>query len=196
MRVGHQTYSVPSRLMGHFVEARRYADTIEIIYKKKPVEIMPRVRGEGAARIDYRHVIWSFVTKPGAFARYRYREELFPSLTFCRAYDALKARPERADIEYLRILHPSGSKHDGASRRGCADRNPRRGQSDQLRSRSRSRGADQAEGARDRDPVSRISLPTIVSSQEVPRERRTSDRARPRSPPSWCSVSLPRAMKR
>jgi hypothetical protein len=49
------------------------------------------------------------VTKPGAFARYRYREELFPTLTFRRTYDALKARTERADVEYLRILHLAAS---------------------------------------------------------------------------------------
>ena len=42
------------------------------------------------ARIDYRHVIWSLVRKPGAFAAYRYREDLFPSLAFRRAYDALR----------------------------------------------------------------------------------------------------------
>lgn len=60
-------------------------------------------------RIDYRHVIWSLVTKPGAFARYRYREELFPTLTFRRAYDALRSRTERADVEYLRILHLAAS---------------------------------------------------------------------------------------
>ncbi len=109
VRVGHQTYSVPSRLIGHLVEARRHADTIEILYRKKTVEVMPRVRGDGAARIDYRHVIWSLVTKPGAFAPYRYREELFPTLTFRRAYDALRARTERADVEYLRILHLAAS---------------------------------------------------------------------------------------
>ena len=109
VRVGHQTYSVPSRLIGHFVEARRHPDTIEILYRKKTVEVMPRVRGDGAARIDYRHVIWSLVTKPGAFARYRYREELFPTLAFRRTYDALKARTERADVEYLRILHLAAS---------------------------------------------------------------------------------------
>jgi hypothetical protein len=109
VRVGHQTYSVPSRLIGHVVEARRHPDTIEILYRKKMVEVMPRVRGESAARIDYRHVIWSLVTKPGAFARYRYREELFPTLTFRRAYDALRARTERADVEYLRILHLAAS---------------------------------------------------------------------------------------
>ncbi|HEY8945691.1 MAG TPA: IS21 family transposase, partial [Polyangiaceae bacterium] len=61
-------------------------------------------------RIDYRHVIWSLARKPGAFARYRYREELFPTLTFRFAYDALvEARGERADIEYVRILHLAAS---------------------------------------------------------------------------------------
>jgi hypothetical protein len=109
VRVGHQTYSVPSRLIGHLVEVRRHPDTIELLYRRKTVEVMPRVRGESAARIDYRHVIWSLVTKPGAFARYRYREELFPSLTFRKAYDALRARTERADVEYLRILHLAAS---------------------------------------------------------------------------------------
>jgi len=44
--------------------------------------------------------------KPGAFANYQYREELFPSVVFRQAYDALaKAKPERADKEYLSILH-------------------------------------------------------------------------------------------
>jgi hypothetical protein len=71
---------------------------------------MPRLRGETYHRIDYRHVIWSLVRKPGAFARYRFREELFPSLVFRRAYDALvDARGERADVEYVRILHLAAS---------------------------------------------------------------------------------------
>ena len=44
--------------------------------------------------------------KPGAFARYRFREQLFPTLNFRRAYDALREwRGERADVEYVRILH-------------------------------------------------------------------------------------------
>ena len=36
---------------------------------------MPRLRGEDEHRIDYRHVIGWLVRKPGAFARYRYRED-------------------------------------------------------------------------------------------------------------------------
>ncbi len=65
---------------------------------------MPRLRGRDH-HIDCRHVIGALVRKPGAFARYRYREELFPTLTFRRAYDALVGtHGERADLEYLRIL--------------------------------------------------------------------------------------------
>jgi hypothetical protein len=61
-------------------------------YRGKTIETMPRIRGEKDHRIDYRHVIWSLVKKPGAFARDRYREELFPSMVFRRAYDALRLR--------------------------------------------------------------------------------------------------------
>ena len=51
-------------------------------------------------------MINSLVRKPGAFARYRFREQLFPTLHFRLTYDALKQwRGERADVEYVRILH-------------------------------------------------------------------------------------------
>jgi hypothetical protein len=83
---------------------------VEVRYHDTTVETMPRLRGPQSFRIDYRHVIWSLVRKPGAFARYRYREELFPTLVFRQAYDALRSwRGERADIEYVRILHLAAS---------------------------------------------------------------------------------------
>jgi hypothetical protein len=105
-----RTYSVPSRLIGCEVEIRQHPEVVEVWYRGKLTESMPRLRGEQYHRIDYRHVIWSLVRKPGAFARYRYREELFPSLVFRRAYDALRdARGERADVEYVRILHLAAS---------------------------------------------------------------------------------------
>lgn len=108
----HRVYSVPSRLIGCEVEIRQHPDVIEVFYRDrtKPTATMPRIRGERYHQIDYRHVIWSLVRKPGAFARYRFREELFPSLVFRRAYDALvDARGERADVEYVRILHLAAS---------------------------------------------------------------------------------------
>ena len=110
IRVSGRRSSVPSRLIGHVVEARQHPDTVEVYYRGQLVETMPRIRGEGGARIDYRHVIWSLVRKPGAFARYRYREELFPTLAFRRAYNRLrKSRGDRADLDYVRILHLAAS---------------------------------------------------------------------------------------
>ncbi len=106
IRVSNRTYSVPSRLIGHSVEVRQHPDVIEVYYRNKLVERMPRLRSRAEYRIDYRHVIGSLVRKPGAFARYRYREELFPTIHFRRAYDRLRmSHGERADVEYVRILH-------------------------------------------------------------------------------------------
>ena len=105
IRVAHRTYSVPARLMGLTVEARVHADLVEVRYRGQLVQTMPRLRGEDEHRVDYRHVIGWLVRKPGAFARYRYREDLFPAVTFRRAYDALQTtHGERADVEYMRIL--------------------------------------------------------------------------------------------
>ena len=110
IHVGGRVYSVPARLIGHEVEARLFPDIIEVRFAGKVVETMPRLRGEATHRVDYRHVIWSLVRKPGAFAAYRFREDLFPSLAFRRTYDALRAaRGDRADIEYVRVLHLAAS---------------------------------------------------------------------------------------
>ena len=101
-----RTYTVPSRLIGKEVQIRLYAEHLEVYYKGTFVDRMERVRGEKEARVDYRHVIGSLVRKPGAFARYRFREQMFPTMTFRLAYDALREwRGERADVEYVRILH-------------------------------------------------------------------------------------------
>lgn len=106
IQVRANTYSVPSRLGGEKVRVRIYDDRLEIYYAQKRQLTVERMRGRGGHRINYRHVIWSLARKPGAFQRYRYREDLFPSLTFRRAYDALcEGLPQRrADIEYLSSL--------------------------------------------------------------------------------------------
>lgn len=107
IRVLNNTYSVPSRLQGERVVVRISEMTLELYYGGRRQLVIDRLLGEGRARIDYRHVIWSLVRKPGAFARYRYREAMFPLPVFRRAYDELvEALPERqADLDYLRILH-------------------------------------------------------------------------------------------
>lgn len=111
IRVKHNAYSVPSRLIGEAVRVRIYDDRLEVYYGNVYQFSAERLHGRHGHRIDYRHIIWSLVQKPGAFARYRYREDLFPSLVFRRAYDALsEGRAGRdADLEYLRVLHFAAS---------------------------------------------------------------------------------------
>jgi hypothetical protein len=107
IRVQNNTYSVPPRLRGERLVVRLFDLHLEVYYGDKRQLVIERLRGEGKHRIDYRHVIWSLVKKPWAFARYRYRESLFPSKPLRRAYDSLvSGLPERrAELEYLRVLH-------------------------------------------------------------------------------------------
>jgi hypothetical protein len=111
IRVKSCAYSVPSRLIGARVRVRLFEHRIEVYYTNKLELGCERLRGKSTVRIDYRHVIWSLVRKPGAFARYVYRDELFPTVTFRRAYDAIQAAQPgiKGDVEYLRILHLAAS---------------------------------------------------------------------------------------
>jgi hypothetical protein len=111
VRVKHCAYSVPSRLIGEWVKVRIFEDRIEVRYGGKEEVSCERLRGRNLHRIDYRHVIWSLVRKPGGFARYVFREELFPSVVFRRAYDAIQTPHHgvSGDLEYLRILHHAAS---------------------------------------------------------------------------------------
>jgi hypothetical protein len=103
--VDHNTYSVPSRLVGEKVDVKLYAERVEVWYGQKKVESLPRLRGRFNHRVNYRHIIHWLVRKPGAFEHYRYRDELFPTTYFRAAYDWLRVRrPAGANREYLRIL--------------------------------------------------------------------------------------------
>lgn len=104
--VQKNVYSVHSRLIKEEVEAVVRAEEIEIWYAQRRVETLPRLRGEGRHRIDYRHVIDWLVRKPGAFENYCYRDDLFPTSRFRIAYDDLvRQSPARATREYLGILN-------------------------------------------------------------------------------------------
>lgn len=111
VRVKHCAYSVPSRLIGEWVRVRIFEDRLEVKFADELQLACERLRGRNLRRIDYRHVIWSLVRKPGGFARYVYREEMFPSRVFREAYDAIcAARPgTKGDLEYCRILHLAAS---------------------------------------------------------------------------------------
>jgi len=103
--VDRNTYSVNSRFIGEEVEARLGLESVEIWYAGRRVEVLPRLRGRGKHRVDYRHIIDWLVRKPGAFDNYRYRKDLFPTSRFRMAWDALRERvPSRAARHYLEIL--------------------------------------------------------------------------------------------
>ena len=111
VRIKHCAYSVPSRLIGEWVRVQIFEDKIEVRYADELQLACERLLGRNRRRIDYRHVIWSLVRKPGAFARYVYRDEMFPQLVFRKAYDAIQEvrAGTRGDLEYLRILHLAAS---------------------------------------------------------------------------------------
>jgi len=106
IQVRANTYSVPSRLIGSKVDVRIAAETITVTHQGHVVQTMQRLYGKQRVAINYRHVIDSLVRKPGAFANYRYREEMFPNTQFRIAYDMLHtAHAESvADKKYIGIL--------------------------------------------------------------------------------------------
>jgi transposase len=115
IRVLHNRYSVHSRLIGEKVQVRAYAEWLDIWYGQRRVDRLPRLQGKENHRIDYRHIIDWLVRKPGAFANYRYRDDLFPTSRFRIAYDILKDEsPARADREYLKILHLAAKESESA----------------------------------------------------------------------------------
>ena len=57
IRVAGNRYSVDSRLIGERVQVRVFADELQVWYAQRHVETVPRLRGAGKHRIQYRHII-------------------------------------------------------------------------------------------------------------------------------------------
>jgi hypothetical protein len=112
IHVERNAYSVNSRLIGEKVDVRLYAERLEVWYGQRKVEDLPRLRGRGKSKIQYRHVIDWLVRKPGAFENYCYREEMFPTSRFRTAYDVLRERSgpgaARAYLEILQLAAHEG----------------------------------------------------------------------------------------
>jgi hypothetical protein len=106
INVRTNTYSVPSRLIGKLVDLRIGAEQITVTHHGHLIQTMPRIVGKNQSAINYRHIIDSLVRKPGAFASYQYREEMFPTSSFRMAWDVLRATHSEkvADKMYVRIL--------------------------------------------------------------------------------------------
>jgi hypothetical protein len=105
IHVGGNVYSLPSRLIGEQVDVHVGAETLDVWHGARKLDTLPRLRGRGKHRVEYRHVIDWLVRKPGAFEEYRYRDAMFPTSRFRIAYDVLTdRRGGRAVKEYLEIL--------------------------------------------------------------------------------------------
>jgi hypothetical protein len=115
VRILNNSYSVNSRLIGEYVEARIHINYIEIWYAQKLIDTLPLIRGRQHYQVQYRHIIDWLIRKPGAFENYRYKEGLFPSSHFRMAYDYLKEHsPLIADKEYLKILYLAAKENESA----------------------------------------------------------------------------------
>lgn len=106
IRVNKHTYSVPSRLIGHTLRVERHEAELKVHLGREFLFCLPRLRGDGCALVDFRHVITGLLRKPGAFIHYRHREALYPSAVFRAAFDRLVSdHGERPGvIEYLHLL--------------------------------------------------------------------------------------------
>ena len=94
-------YTVPSRLIGHLVEARVYDDRVEVHTGGRcPLALPRRRRGKDENRayvINYHHVIHSLRRKPMALANLVYRNEMFPREEYRRCFETvLETLSERA----------------------------------------------------------------------------------------------------
>ena len=106
IRIETNTYSVHSRLIGETLRVGVKANSIELWVAQKCVARFPRLRGKHKHRISYRHIIHSLHRKPGAFAQYQYKDDLYPSSWFRKAYDWLSEyTPSKASKYYLEILY-------------------------------------------------------------------------------------------
>lgn len=105
IRVRKQAYTVPSRLIGSKLLARIYENGIILWSGTHEVARLPLGRGDSGVVFDFRHIIDHLVRKSGAFAGYRWREELFPAPAYRAAFDHLERKcPDKADQRYLQIL--------------------------------------------------------------------------------------------
>jgi hypothetical protein len=106
IRVKKVGYSVPARLIGQELKVEVYEQELKLYSGRELLLSLPRRVGDRGVVLDYRHVIDHLLRKPGAFERYRYREQLFPSRSFRQAYDQLVAQQgaRRGAVEYLRLL--------------------------------------------------------------------------------------------
>lgn len=89
-------YSAPSQLIGHRIMVRLYPSHIEvwhggqrIIQRPKAIVRTGRTR---PSHIDYRDLVGALKMKPGAFARWTLRDEVFPREVYRLTWERLSQR--------------------------------------------------------------------------------------------------------
>jgi hypothetical protein len=104
-------YTVPSRLVGTRLKVHIYDDRLVCYLGTTPVlTVARRYRraGDKAVRqVDWRHLVGALVKKPQAFRHSVFRDDLFPTAAFRRAWNALDERlePRKACRIYVGLLH-------------------------------------------------------------------------------------------
>ena len=93
-------YSAPSRLIGHRLMVRLYAQRLECWLGGQRVYECERATHRDGQRhprgIDYRHLVGALKRKPGAFARWTLRDAAFPRAVYRQTWERLiAAKPER-----------------------------------------------------------------------------------------------------
>ena len=88
------------------MRVERYEAELKVFLGRELVLRLPRQRGDRGALIDFRHVVGPLLRKPGAFAGYQHREQLYPTPRYRAAYDQLVVdHGERQGVvEYLQVL--------------------------------------------------------------------------------------------
>ena len=107
-------YTVPSRLIGHWLAVRVYDDRIVCFLGSTEVATLRRGRSPDHSKraqvVDYRHVIHALRRKPMALLNLVYRDQLFPRAAYARAFEALLAglgekRACRTMVGLLALAH-------------------------------------------------------------------------------------------
>jgi transposase InsO family protein len=107
-------YTVPSRLIGHWLNVRLYDDRLVCLLGSSEVATLRRGRSpdhhKRAQVVDYRHVIHALRKKPMALLNLVYRDQLFPRAAYARAFEALLAgegekRACRTMVGLLALAH-------------------------------------------------------------------------------------------
>lgn len=107
-------YTVPSRLIGHWLTVRLYDDRLVCFLGSTEVATLRRGRSpdhhKHAHVVDYRHIIHALRRKPMALLNLVYRDQLFPRDAYKRAFEALLAevgdkRACRTMVGLLALAH-------------------------------------------------------------------------------------------